>query len=83
VHYLVIGNMAEVARRTRIPHRTLLDWMRQEWWIDLVAVTHVEHNDHLDGRMTGLIDKALSVWRKPLRSVVLLVGTQRLSRPSV
>ena len=58
VEYLVTGNMKKVAKRVRIPRRTLVDWKQSEWWDELVAEVRHEKGEELDANLTKLIDSS-------------------------
>jgi len=58
-HFLVTGNMAQVSKATGIPETTLSGWRKSEWWVPLVADLRSEYDEELDGKLTGLLHRAV------------------------
>jgi len=54
--YLITGNMKKVAKSTGIPHRTLNDWKKADWWDDVVATVRAEKAEELDANFTENCD---------------------------
>ena len=59
VTYLVTGNLRATAKQTRVNERTLADWVKSDWWDDLLQTLHAEKGRELDCKMSQIIDRAL------------------------
>lgn len=57
--YIVLGIPRKVEEFTGVPAATIHSWRQQPWWEDTVRRIRDEHNDELDSKMTGIMDKAL------------------------
>lgn len=55
--YLVHGNIQKVSKIVNIPDRTLYDWSKKEWWLELVAEMREENKEELDAMFSkGITD---------------------------
>ena len=66
--YLQYGNLVKVSSIVNIPHRTLADWTKTEWWENLVAIVRTEKKAELNANLTRLIDKSVQVIEKQLEN---------------
>ena len=66
--YLQYGNLVKVSSIVNIPHRTLADWVKTEWWENLVAIVRTEKKAELNANLTRLIDKSVQVIEKQLEN---------------
>lgn len=57
-HYLVTGNAKATSKALGIPHRTLLDWQKTEWWQDQTALVRAESKAKTLAHLDKVIDKA-------------------------
>lgn len=57
--YLILGNLSEVARETKIPRDTLAKWKGTDWWTDTEAEIRKQTNQELQGKLGKIIDKSL------------------------
>lgn len=57
--YLILGNLSEVARETKIPRDTLAKWKGTDWWTDTEADIRKQTNQELQGKLGKIIDKSL------------------------
>ena len=57
--YLVLGNLRATGKQCRVNERTLSDWVKSEWWHDLLQTLHYEKSVELDAKLSEVIDKAL------------------------
>ena len=55
--YAVLGSARKVSKLTDIPERTIREWTTREWWEEMVGAARKRHQDKLDGRLTGIINK--------------------------
>ena len=58
--YLILGNLSEVARETKIPRDTLNGWKQKDWWGEVEADIRKQTNQTLQGKLGKIIDKSLS-----------------------
>ena len=57
--YLMLGNMAETAIVTGIPHQTLKVWKTTDWFKDYSLQLQSEDIQKMDGKLKRIVDKAL------------------------
>jgi hypothetical protein len=57
--YLMLGNMAETAIVTGIPHQTLKVWKTSDWFKDYSLQLQSEDIQKMDGKLKRIVDKAL------------------------
>ena len=57
--YLMLGNMAETAIVTGIPHQTLKVWKTTEWFKEYSLQLQTEDIQKIDGKLKRIVDKAL------------------------
>lgn len=58
-HWLVIGNMKQVAAITGVPYDLIRKWKAMQWWDDLVAEIRATNNIQLDNKMSAIVNKSL------------------------
>lgn len=61
VCYALTGNAKRVEEITRIPSGTIRQWKTQPWWPQVIDRIRQEHDDELDVKFTGIIDKTIGV----------------------
>lgn len=61
VCYALTGNAKRVEEITRIPAGTIRQWKTQPWWPQVIDRIRQEHDDELDVKFTGIIDKTIGV----------------------
>lgn len=61
VCYALTGNAKRVEEITRIPAGTIRQWKTQPWWPQIIDRIRQEHDDELDVKFTGIIDKTIGV----------------------
>lgn len=59
--WLALGSIPLTAAATSIPKDTLARWRYTDWWKELVLQIRSEETLALDGRLSKIVDKALSV----------------------
>lgn len=59
VTYLITGNLRATAKQTGVNERTLADWVRSDWWDDLLQTLHAEKGIELDCKLSQIIDRCL------------------------
>ena len=60
--WAVSGNCAAASRLCGVPERTIQDWVDDaEWWPLLLSAVRARLGDEFDGRLTGMIDKSITV----------------------
>jgi len=48
VDYAIKGNISHVAKTMNIPRKTVSDWLRQDWAVDLIAeIRHQNQDQHI------------------------------------
>ena len=57
--YLSTGNQAETCRLTGVPLKTLERWRSAEWWKEMEKKIRSDEEQHLDAKLTKIIDKTL------------------------
>jgi hypothetical protein len=57
--YLMLGNMAETAIVTGIPHQTLKVWKTTDWFKEYSLQLQTEDIQKMDGKLKRIVDKAL------------------------
>ena len=57
--YLMLGNMAETAIVTGIPHQTLKVWKTTDWFKEYSLQLQNEDIQKMDGKLKRIVDKAL------------------------
>lgn len=66
--YAVTGNATLTAEICRIPLPTIRTWRQQDWWPQVIDRIRMEHDDELDVKLTGIIDKSLEVIDERMRN---------------
>lgn len=61
VCYALTGNAKRVEEITKIPAGTIRQWKTQPWWPQVINRIRQEHDDELDVKFTGIIDKTIGV----------------------
>lgn len=56
--YITTGSKRRAAELAGVPRETARHWTKAEWWPELLETVRERHTDHLDGRITGIIDTA-------------------------
>lgn len=59
--YLSTGSPTLTSKLTEVPHRTICDWMRSDWWEEMVFEIRNKEDSEMSQKMKGTIDKALAV----------------------
>ena len=59
-HYVVTGSVKKVAELTGIPRQTVSAWRQQDWWEALSSAIRHDHQDELDGALSGLIRSSVA-----------------------
>ena len=58
-HYLVLGNMAQVAAIVGVNYDLLREWKTQAWWTEIEKELRATQNIELDTKLTKIVDKSL------------------------
>lgn len=58
-HWLVLGNMKQVAAVTGVPYDLIRKWKAEQWWTDMVAEIRATQNLELDHKMSNIVNKSL------------------------
>lgn len=53
--YVLTGSIIQTSQVTGIPERTLKDWIKSEWFQELMLEAKERKQEELDGQWTGLI----------------------------
>jgi len=56
--FAVTGNITKTADMNNIPRRTIGNWIKSEWGVELLAGIRHEKGEELDANLTKLIDSA-------------------------
>jgi putative cell wall-binding protein len=59
--YLLIGNLAEVARQLQINEHTLRTWKTSEWWSELTQEIQKQETIVLNKKLKSIADKSLEL----------------------
>ena len=57
--YLILGNIPDTARKTKIPIQTLRNWKQTDFWKETAEELQRESNQKIQGKLSGIIDKGL------------------------
>lgn len=57
--WLIIGNVCEVARQTKIPEITIRKWKATDWWKEKEIELRSQANQELEGTLGKVIKKSL------------------------
>ena len=57
--YAVTGNASRTSEITGVPSGTIRQWKLQPWWPQVIERIRSEHDDELDVKFTGIIDKTV------------------------
>lgn len=76
VAYALTGNAKRVEEITRIPAGTIRQWKTQPWWPQVIDRIRQEHDDELDVKFTGIIDKTIGVINDRLEKGDFLYDTK-------
>lgn len=57
-HYVLLGNAKKVSELTNIPHRTIADWTKSEWGMELLAQIRIEKSDEIDASISTTLENA-------------------------
>lgn len=58
-HWLVLGNMKQVAAVTGVPYDLVRKWKSQPWWADLEKEIRATQNIELDTKLSKIVDRSL------------------------
>jgi len=64
--FLTLGNVNKVSQAIGIPQRTLYDWTKQEWWLDLITRYREEKRQELDANFTRIVESCSQTIEKQL-----------------
>lgn len=53
--YVLTGSISQTSQLTGIPERTIKDWVKSDWFQDLMLEAKERKQEELDGQWTGLI----------------------------
>jgi len=56
--FAVTGNITKTADMNNIPRRTIGNWIKSEWGVELLGQIRTEKGEELDANLTKLIDSA-------------------------
>ena len=59
-NYAVLGNCKRVAEQQNIPRKTLSQWLKTDWGIELLASIRHETADEMDAKLSTIVVKALN-----------------------
>ena len=59
--YAVTGSAVKTQEITGIPSGTIRQWKTQPWWPQIIDRIRQEHDDELDVKFTGIINKTIEV----------------------
>lgn len=57
--YVIHGNYTKCGRMLNIPHNTLSQWGKQEWWLNSIDQVRLEKQDEVDAGYQKIIDMAI------------------------
>jgi len=57
--FVVMGNYKQVAKKLNIPHTTVCQWSKCEWWLNLITQVRIEKSGELDAQVTNSIHRAI------------------------
>ncbi len=57
--FVVTGSYKTTAKMLNIPHTTVCQWGKYEWWLNEIAQVRAEKQDELDAQVTNSINKAI------------------------
>ena len=58
IQYAIEGNLSKIERDQGIPHNTVSDWRKQEWWVELNdKIRHEKAQEHR-AKYVQIVDKA-------------------------
>lgn len=57
--WLVTGSRMHVEEKMGIPHQTLDNWRKTDWWEPLVEAIRADKSEELDAALTGVIHRAV------------------------
>ena len=57
----VYGSCARAGNELKVPHRTVSDWSRTDWWAEIEAKLKQNASKSLEARFTNLIAKTLQI----------------------
>ena len=80
--YLMLGNMAETAIVTGIPHQTLKVWKTADWFKEFALQLKTEDVQQMDSNMKRIINKALKATEDRIKEEVERTIDDRLLRLS-
>lgn len=58
-HWLVVGNMKQVAGITGVPYDLIRKWKAQPWWQEIEAEIRLSQNIELDNKLTRIVNESL------------------------
>ena len=68
ITYLTLGNLNKVSRVVNIPQRTLYDWVKTEWWNELITKIREEKHEEINAGFTRIIEKSMSTIEEKLEN---------------
>ena len=57
--FVVTGSYKATAKQLNIPHKTVHEWRKKEWWLTEIAQVRIEKADELDAQVSNSINKAI------------------------
>ncbi len=55
--FLTTGNHVKTSELIGIPHRTLCDWSKKEWWEQAIAIIRVEKAQEFDAMLSNIVEE--------------------------
>lgn len=59
--YLITGSPTKTAEIALMPVATLLSWMKEDWWQDLVELVKAQKRVELSGKLASVVDQSVVV----------------------
>jgi len=58
--FLTTGNHVKTSELIGIPHRTLCDWSKKEWWEQAIAIIRVEKAQEFDAMLSNIVQEGFT-----------------------
>ena len=66
--YMLLGNMRVVSEQLNVPYETLMDWKKQDWWVQLVEEIRKSRKTKQNNKLTDIIEDSLEIVQDRLQN---------------
>jgi len=68
IMFMTVGNVFKTSQLCKIPARTLDDWVKTEWWAELLTILREQKKDEFNAGFTRIIEKSMQTIEKQLEN---------------